>query len=185
MKQKIAVHIISGFLGAGKTTFISQLLTTKTNNDNWIVILNEAGATHYKKQQLASQGIIVKELYGGCLCCSAAMTFRVELNKLIKEHQPQRIFVEPAGAGHLANIKKLLQGEFYQPILTLHNTLCLLAHWQLTDKKFNENKHYLDLLKQADKLCFYEHESKYLAKKIATKYSKPLYKLQYKIADLT
>jgi G3E family GTPase len=185
MKQKIAVHIISGFLGAGKTTFLTQLLASKNNAENWIVVLNEAGNTHYEKQRLASQGIIVKELYGGCLCCSAAMTFRVALNKLIKEHQPQRIFIEPAGAGHLENIKTLLQGEFYQPILALHNTLCLLAHWQLSDKKFSENKYYLALIQQADKLCFYEDETKVLAKKMAIEYSKPLCKLQYSEQDLS
>ena len=188
MKQKIAVHIISGFLGAGKTRFLKQLFTNKSADkkadERWVVILNEAGTTQYEQQQLIAQGIIVKELYGGCLCCSAAMTFRVALNKIIKEHQPQRIFIEPAGAGHLANIKALLLGEFYEPVLTLKSTLCLLAQWQLQESKFSENELYLALIEQADKLCFYEDEAHLLAKKMAVEYSKPLYKLQYRFDDL-
>ena len=143
MKQKIATHIIVGFLAAGKTTFMTQLLATKKNNETWVVLVNESGKSQYAKQQLANNGIIVKELYGGCLCCSAGMPFRVALNQLIKEHKPQRIFIEPAGAGHLANIKKLLKGEFYQPILAIQKTLCLLSHWQLSDQKYNENEHTL------------------------------------------
>ena len=185
MKQKIAAHIISGFLGAGKTTFISQLLANKNNDENWVVLVNEGGTTHYKNQQLASQGIIVKELYGGCLCCSAGMPFRVALNELIKKHKPQRIFIEPAGAGHLANIKTLLQGEFYQPILTIQTTLCILADWQLTDKKFTENEFYKGLMQQADKLCFYEDEAETLVKKMAIEYSKPFNRLQFTLEDLT
>ena len=184
MKQKIAVHIISGFLGAGKTTFVKRLLTNKSSTETWVVVLNEAGTTQYDKQQLALQGIVVKELYGGCLCCSAGMTFRVAINKLIQDNQPQRIFIEPAGAGHLANIKALLQGEFYQSVLTLHSTLCLVAQWQLQDNKYSCNELYLGLIQQADKLCFYEEDTLFLAKKMAVEYSKPLFRLQYSIADL-
>lgn len=185
MKQKIASHIISGFLGAGKTSFIKKILSIKPENETWIVLVNEPGKTQYASEQLAHNKIFVKALYGGCLCCSAGMPFRVALNNLIKVHQPQRIFIEPAGAGHLENIKSLLQGEFYRPVLELKNTLCLLAHWQLTDNKFNSHEHYLSLIQQADKLCFYDNETEQLAKKMAIEYSKPLHKLHYTIDDLS
>lgn len=184
MKQKIAVHIISGFLGAGKTTFIKQLLSTKKEHETWVVLVNESGKTHYAKQALAGQGIIVKEIYGGCLCCSAGMPFRVTLNKLITEHQPQRLFIEPAGAGHLANIKTLLQGEFYHPVLTVKSTLCLVALWQLSDDKYRLNEHYLALIKQSDKLCYYQDEAVKKAKKMAIDHARPLHKLQYCLEDL-
>jgi G3E family GTPase len=184
MKQKIASHIISGFLGAGKTTLINQLLRHKKEGETWVVLVNESGTTHYAKQQLANHGIIVKELYGGCLCCSAGMPFRVALNKLIKEHQPQRLFIEPAGAGHLANIKKLLQGEFYHPVLTLESTLCLVSHWQLTDETYSTNENYIALIQQADKLCYYQDEAEILAKKMAIENSKPLHRLHYNLDDL-
>jgi len=184
MKQKIKTHIISGFLGAGKTTFINKLLITKPANETWAVLVNESGTSHYAKQQLANNGVIVKELYGGCLCCSAGMPFRVALNKVIKECQPQRLFIEPAGAGHLANIKTLLQGEFYHPVLTLENTLCLLANWQLNEMIYTDNESYLALIQESDKLCFYEQEAEKMTKKMAFEYSKPFHKLLYAIDDL-
>lgn len=185
MKQKIACHIISGFLGAGKTSFIKQLLSVKPDNEKWVILVNESGNSHYEKQLPTSQQIIVKEVYGGCLCCSAGMPFRVALNSLIKAHRPQRIFIEPAGAGHLANIQTLLQGVFYQPILSLQKTLCLLASWQLEDLEYSENSTYLALVAQADKLCFYEEGAENLAKKMAIEYSKPLCRLQYTLDDLS
>lgn len=185
MKSKITTQIISGFLGAGKTSFLNQLLATKSNNETWVVLVNEAGKSQFAKQQLASQGIVVKELYGGCLCCSAGMPFRVALNQLIKEHRPQRLFIEPAGAGHLANIKTLLQGEYYQPILILKDTLCILALWQLLDVKFTTNVHYQGLMQQADKLCFAGEEVENLAKKMAVEYSKPLHQLTFTVKDLS
>ncbi len=109
MKEKIPCHIIGGFLGAGKSTFIQQLLTYKPANEKWAVLVNESGNYHYPKEHCLANNIFIKEVYGGCLCCSAGMPFRVALNKLIKEVDPQRIFIEPAGAGHLSNIQNLLQ----------------------------------------------------------------------------
>jgi len=183
MKQKIATHIISGFLGAGKTTFMNKLLATKAVDETWVVLVNESGTTDYAKQQLATNGIVVKELYGGCLCCTAGMPFRVALNQLIKQHAPQKIFIEPAGAGHLENIKTLLRGEFYSPILTINNTLCLLSYAQLINRKLSENEHYITLIKEADKLCFYEDDAQDLVKEVAVKYAKPFHRLSYQLED--
>ena len=185
MKQKITCHIIAGFLGAGKSSFIKQLLTYKPKHEKWAVLVNEAGNNHYHNAGSLSDNIFIKEVYGGCLCCSAGMPFRVALNNLIKEISPQRIFIEPAGAGHLVNIQKLLQGQFYQPILNLKASICLLSEQQLENSKYAENEGYLSLIKQADKLCIAKKSNMELAKKMAERYVKPLYQLQNNQHDLT
>jgi G3E family GTPase len=184
MKQKITCHIIAGFLGAGKSTFIKQLLTYKPKHEKWAVLVNESGNTHYQHDGSLKNNIFIKEIYGGCLCCSAGMPFRVALNNLIKEVSPQRIFIEPAGAGHIANIKKLLQGQFYQPILDLNPIICLLSAQQLANSKYAENEGYLSLIEQADKLCIAENGDTTRARKVAEYYAKPLYLLQNNKHDL-
>lgn len=185
MKQKIPCHIIAGFLGAGKSSFINQLLSYKPKHEKWAVLVNEAGNNHYHKAASLADNVFIKEIYGGCLCCSAGMPFRVALNNLIKEVSPQRIFIEPAGAGHLVNIQKLLQGEFYQPILNLQASICLLSERQLENSKYVENDGYLSLLKQADKLCIAKNSNMTQAKQMAERYGKPLYQLQNNKHDLS
>lgn len=185
MKQKIICHIIAGFLGAGKSTFIKQLLTYKPENEKWAVLVNESGNSHYHNAAYLNKNIFIKEIYGGCLCCSAGMPFRVALNNLIKEVSPQRIFIEPAGAGHLVNIQKLLQGQFYQPILNLKASICLLSEQQLADSKYAQNEGYVSLIKQADRLCIAKNSNTTQAEKMADDYAKPLYQLQNNQHDLT
>ncbi|MCG6200042.1 GTP-binding protein [Psychromonas antarctica] len=184
MKQKITCHIIGGFLGAGKSTLIQQLLTYKPVNEKWAVLVNESGNVHYAKADCLIDNIFIKEVYGGCLCCSAGLPFRVALNRLIKEVNPQRIFIEPSGAGHLVNIQKLLQGQFYLPVLDLKATICLLSEQQLSNTTYLQNEGYLALIRQADKLCLYDGKDNTRAEKIAHKYAKPLYILQQNKHDL-
>lgn len=185
MKQKIACHIVAGFLGAGKTTLIERLLSYKNKDETWAVLVNESGRQKYSVTHALANQVVIKEVYGGCLCCSAGMPFRVALNKLIKEAKPQRIFIEPAGAGHLNNIKKLLKGQFYQPILRLQPTLCLLSMHQLSDDKYIKNEGYLSLIEQADLLCVNAEEDTQIAIKMAEQYVQPLYKLNNSRDDLT
>lgn len=184
MKQKITCHIIGGFLGAGKSRLIEQLLSYKPAHEKWAVLVNESGNYSYAKESALANNIFIKEIYGGCLCCSAGLPFRVALNQLIKEADPQRIFIEPAGAGHLLNIQQLLRGQFYQPLLALQETVCLLAKQQLSDNRYLENGAYLALIEQADKLCSTDQADNTLAEKMAAKYSKPLYLLQHNKCDL-
>lgn len=184
MKEKIICHIISGFLGSGKSRFINKLLTYKPDNEKWVVLLNESGKVNYTSDQSLSQDVFVKHVSGGCLCCSAGLAFRVTLNQLIKEHQPDRIFIEPSGAGHLSNIKQLLQGPFYLPVLDLAPILCLLSMKQLEDKKYYKNDNYLALIEGADKLLVYEKNAQIKAEKIAVAKAKPFFLIEGNKTDL-
>ncbi|WP_354622714.1 GTP-binding protein [Psychromonas sp. MME2] len=185
MVKKINCHIVSGFLGAGKSKLIERLISYKPMHENWAVLVNEIGHHQYAQAHALANNVVVKEIYGGCLCCSAGMPFRVALNNLIKESAPQRIFIEPAGFGHLVNIKKLLQGQFYQPILSIEKTICLLSEEQLSDEKYRLHDGYLSLIKESDKLWVNSEKAYSLAKKMAEQYARPIYLLQQNRQDLT
>ncbi|WP_019617130.1 GTP-binding protein [Psychromonas ossibalaenae] len=189
MKTSIVCHIIAGFLDSGKSSFIKQLISYKPSHEKWAVLVNESGRNQYGKDFCRHNQVFIKEVYGGCLCCSAGMPFRVALNNLIKEVNPDRIFIEPAGAGHLKNIQHLLQSQFYLPVLTLKSCICLLSYKQLNDQKYSQNEGYLSLIKQADILCIKadknEDEDEVSAKKMAREYAKPLYLLKGNADDFS
>ena len=184
MNKEIHCHLIAGFLGSGKSTFIKQLLSYKPSDEKWAVLVNESGNSQYPQQDYKTKNIFISEVVGGCLCCSAGMPFRVALNNLIKQVKPDRLFIEPAGAGHLSNIKQLLLGPFYQQVLQLKPVVCILSEQQLLDQKYSGNQGYQALIAQADKLCIKNPLSCDLAVKMADKYAQPIYLLQGTKADL-
>ena len=184
MNKEIPCHLVAGFLGSGKTTFIKELLTYKPVDEKWAVLVNESGNNQYSDQHDKTNNIFIREVYGGCLCCSAGMPFRVALNNLIKQVRPDRLFIEPSGAGHLSNIKQLLQGPFYQQVLQIKPIICILSEQQLSNEKYADNEGYRGLVAQADKLCIKSGLSCDLAIKEARNYTQPLYFLQETKADL-
>jgi len=102
--QAIPVHIISGFLGAGKTTLLKHLLQQKPEQEIWAVLMNEFGQIGVDQQLLPQdQGYAVKELLGGCLCCSSQLPMQIALSRLLSEVKPDRLFIEPTGLGIPAN----------------------------------------------------------------------------------
>lgn len=178
MQQKMICHLISGFLGAGKTHFILQLAKHKPSDQRWVILVNEVGHLDYPIDLLKAHNIAVKTVLGGCLCCTAGLPFRVALNDMIKHNKPDRIFIEPAGAGHLDNIKTLLQGQFYQPIISIAPTQCILNSHHLSDLTLSNHENYLQLIEQSDALLIYAGEGIEQAKKMAEQYAKPLTILQ-------
>lgn len=100
------IEIVSGFLGAGKTTFLKQylpLLTGKT-----VVIENEYGEIGLDGDLIQSD-IPVKEIYAGCICCSLAVDFRNGIREIARQYQPDRIVIEPSGVGKLYDIVKVCE----------------------------------------------------------------------------
>lgn len=173
IKQKVSVQIITGFLGTGKTSYILHLLENKPKNARWAVLTNEVGNACYPIDALQEKGVFIKEIYGGCLCCSAGLVFKTSLNRMLKEIKPEFILIEPAGYGHLNNIISLLAGSHYKDILTMKTTVCMVHSRQLADIKYSENKGYQDLIKRADSLLMINNQNGQLAKEIAIKYNKP------------
>jgi len=95
-------------------------------------------------------GIFIKEVPGGCLCCAAGLPLQIALNLLIKKANPQRILIEPTGVGHPKKVLDVLTGEFYKNVLDLKATICLLEPHKLKEKKYLNNETFMDQLNIAD-----------------------------------
>ena len=90
-QTQVKTHIISGFLGAGKTTLLQRLLAQKPEGETWAVLMNEFGQIGVDQQLLPqSEGYQVKELLGGCLCCTSQLPMQIALSRLIQESKPDR-----------------------------------------------------------------------------------------------
>ena len=100
----LKIDIISGFLGAGKTTFIERLLKTEIKNEKVVLVENEYGEVSVDTDILKDTKIEMKELSQGCICCSLVGDFTKALGELVKQENPDRILIEPSGVGKLSDI---------------------------------------------------------------------------------
>lgn len=99
------VDIISGFLGAGKTTLIKKLLEEKAFADEKLVLIeNEFGEIGIDGTILKDYGIEIREMNSGCICCTIAGDFNQALKDMIRRYQPDRIMIEPSGVGKLSDV---------------------------------------------------------------------------------
>ena len=104
------IDIISGFLGAGKTTLIKKLIREAYTGEKVVLIENEFGEIGIDGGFLKDAGVQINELNSGCICCSLVGDFRAALSKVITEMQPDRIVIEPSGVGKLSDVIRAVQG---------------------------------------------------------------------------
>ena len=100
----IKVDVISGFLGAGKTTLIKKIFETVLDNDKVVLIENEFGEIGIDGSFLKESGIQIKEINAGCICCSLVGDFETSMKEVINTYHPERIIIEPSGVGKLSDI---------------------------------------------------------------------------------
>jgi len=144
--NKIPVHIITGFLGAGKTTFLIDLLKSKREHERWALIINEFGKVSIDSQTVQDELRNEEQLFelaGGCICCSASHLFRETLQKVVDSASFDRVIVEPSGLGGPEFIAGVLADfdEFEKmPVICLVNLMAVgqsrmklipLFRWQI------------------------------------------------------
>ena len=100
------IDIISGFLGAGKTTFIKKMIEEAFTGEQVVLIENEFGEVGIDGGFLKDSGIQITEMNSGCICCSLVGDFGKNLNEVITKYHPDRILIEPSGVGKLSDVMK-------------------------------------------------------------------------------
>ena len=161
------VDIISGFLGAGKTTLIKKLIKEVFKGQKVVLIENEFGEIGVDGGFLKEAGINITEMNSGCICCSLVGDFASALKKVVAEYAPDRVIIEPSGVGKLSDVEKAVMGaaeeagleiatstavvdakkakvymknfgEFFNDQIETARTIVLSRSQDLTDEKLNE-----------------------------------------------
>lgn len=149
MSHRVPTNILTGFLGVGKTTAILNLLKNKPENENWAVLVNEFGEIGIDGAMMTDQGAMIKEVQGGCMCCTAGVPMSVGITALLRQN-PDRLLIEPTGLGHPKQVVATLTSEQYQPYVDLKATIALVDPRNLSNEKYLSNKNFVDQLDSAD-----------------------------------
>ena len=120
------IDIISGFLGAGKTTFIKKLIKDLYIDTNVVILENEFGKVNIDEGTFQRESIQVKSIYAGCICCSSSMYLAKGISEIITEFQPDRIIIEPTGIAKLSDVKKLVMDEASDGALELDKIITIV-----------------------------------------------------------
>ncbi len=151
----IPTHVITGFLGVGKTSAIQHLLRQKPADETWAVLVNEFGEIGVdggliEGSGAAGEGVLVYEVPGGCMCCSAGLPMHMVLSEILFLAQPDRLLIEPTGLGHPREVLQTLAAEAYRDALSLQRTVTLVDARQLNDARYIEHPTFQQQLDIAD-----------------------------------
>ena len=143
----LKIDIISGFLGAGKTTFIRRLLESKLKDEKVVLIENEYGEVSVDTDILQDTKIEIRELSQGCICCSLVGDFSKALSELINKYNPDRVIIEPSGVGKLSDIIKAIDSINLSE--NINSLVCMVdcKKAKMYEKNFGE--FFIDQIKNA------------------------------------
>ncbi|MBO4899498.1 MAG: GTP-binding protein [Lachnospiraceae bacterium] len=120
------IDIVSGFLGAGKTTLIKKLLSEALNGTQTVLIENEFGEIGIDGGFLKDAGIEIREMNSGCICCSLVGDFGTALNDVIDTYNPDRIIIEPSGVGKLSDVMKAVNDAMADRDVVLNSAVAVV-----------------------------------------------------------
>lgn len=148
----VPTNIVTGFLGAGKTTALLHLLANKPQQEPWAVLVNEFGEVGLDGALLSASGAWVKEVPGGCLCCTAGVPLQVALIGLLRRAKPARLLIEPTGLGHPAQIEQQLLSPPFIQWLHLKACIALVDPRKLLEQRYLQHDGFQAQLAMADVL---------------------------------
>ena len=134
------IDIISGFLGAGKTTLIKKLLAEALGDTKVVLIENEFGEIGIDGGFLKEAGIEIREMNSGCICCSLVGDFGTSLKEVMHTYEPERILIEPSGVGKLSDVMKAVQDVIDTREVALNSAVAVVdaAKCRMYIKNFGE-----------------------------------------------
>lgn len=150
-EARLPVHIISGFLGSGKTTAIIRLLEQKDPEENWAIVVNEFGKISIDGQTLQSKSVsgTVYDIVGGCICCSAKAYLSETLDKIIEIAQFDRIIIEPSGLGGIEMVSEIIANL---PGLKQMPVICMIDITSIENPRLQRNLIYRNQIEKADRI---------------------------------
>jgi G3E family GTPase len=148
--ELVPTTVIFGFLGVGKTSAIINLFQQKPSAERWAVLVNEFGQLGIDQHIYQDQGISVKTLSGGCMCCAQGAPLRVAINQLLRESQPHRLLIESSGVGHPDGVLKTLNDEGFRESLQLKAAICLINPQHLLQDRYRNNDLFQQQIQLSD-----------------------------------
>ena len=151
----VKVNIISGFLGAGKTTLIKKLIAGAMKGEKVILLENEYGEVGVDGGFMKDAGITVTELNSGCICCTLAGDFQKAIDDLINTYHPDRLLVEPTGVGKLSDIRRAVEEAREQhPEIEITGCATVVDANRCRTYMKNFGEFFLDQIKSAETIIF-------------------------------
>ncbi|MBX2848871.1 MAG: GTP-binding protein [Acidiferrobacterales bacterium] len=155
MIQGVPTNIITGFLGAGKTSAVLNLLNNKPSIERWAVLVNEFGeigidGALFEGQHTEEQGVFIREVPGGCMCCTAGLPMQVALAQLLARAKPDRLLIEPTGLGHPNEVLQTLKSSHFQHVLSVEKIITLVDARRIADTRYAEHETFIQQLEIAD-----------------------------------
>ncbi len=150
--MSIPTNLITGFLGVGKTTAVIDLLKQKPAGSRWAVLVNEYGDVSIDGAMIEGSGpdgVSVREVGGGCVCCASAPYLPVAIHFLLLEAQPERLIIETTGLGHPARLLDSLRMN-YHGRLDVRATLGIVDPADFAKPEMRENPVFVDQIQLAD-----------------------------------
>lgn len=147
----IKVNLISGFLGAGKTTLIKKILGN-VKEEKVIIIENEFGEVAIDGDLIKKEGFDVFELRSGCICCMMKQDFEDSLQKVIEEYKPDRIIIEPTGISSLSQLLDILEKDNFKDRININSVITVVDGTSYLEEKDAFGEFYIDQVKNAKTL---------------------------------
>ena len=158
--RNIPCTLVTGFLGSGKTTLINQLIADKSTDERWALLINEFGrigidaalVSSSQDSDSAQNNIAIREVSGGCICCTSQLPLQIAISRLLSDHHPQRLLIEPTGLAHPRELIRQLSAPHWQTALKMQAVITVLNALQWQREKYRAHEGFQAHIRDADVL---------------------------------
>ena len=167
--KNVPCTLVTGFLGAGKTTVINQLLTARPVDERWALLINEFGRigidgklianTQDRADKAAKNNVAIREVSGGCICCTSQLPLQIALTRLLSEHHPQRLMIEPTGLAHPNELLRQLSEPHWQTALSMQAVITVLNARQWQQQKYRTHEGFQAHVSAADVIVINRYDA--------------------------
>lgn len=151
----VPTTLITGFFGVGKTTTMRSLIERKPPDEKWAILVNEFGEVGVDGallEPLTGDSVQIREITGGCLCCTANVPMRVAVTEILRRVRPDRLFIEPTGIGHPAGLIDELRRDGLVDAIELRAVICIVDPRLIHDERIQQAEVFRDQVAIADVL---------------------------------